>query len=175
MPVKSATKKKLMDNGFPEKWAHILAFDRKWDDVKILTLEDIYVQLGVGIKGYTQGIEGLRRLNVVWDNDKDLKRDMIKINSLANRLIKKTYKWDLIRQLASGQAMSVGRVNQIQANYRIIKNKVARNVGGALNNPNIPNYFIFGQPHSKRMRKLIGVSILSFINWPLKNPMEVKG
>tara|TARA_R110000803_G_scaffold27998_1_gene65050 strand:+ start:271 stop:828 length:558 start_codon:yes stop_codon:yes gene_type:complete len=36
MVVKSATKKKLMDLGFPESWAHILADDRKWDDVKEL-------------------------------------------------------------------------------------------------------------------------------------------
>jgi len=33
MVVKSATKKRLMDLGFPESWAHILADDRKWDDV----------------------------------------------------------------------------------------------------------------------------------------------
>ena len=33
MVVKSACKKKLMDLGFPESWAHILADDRKWDDV----------------------------------------------------------------------------------------------------------------------------------------------
>ena len=36
MVVKSATKKKLMDLGFPEDWAHKLADDRKWDDVKKL-------------------------------------------------------------------------------------------------------------------------------------------
>ena len=164
MPVKSATKKKLMDNGFPEKWAHILAFDRKWDDVKILTLDDIFEVLRVGNPGG----------QVVWDNEKDLKRDMIKINSLANRLIKRTHEWNLIRQLADGEPMSVDRVNQIQAEYEIIKNKVARSVVVALGNPDVPKYFIFGQPTTNYMRKIIGESILSFINWPVKNPMEVK-
>ena len=37
MVVKSATKKKLMDLGIEEEYAHKLADDRKWDDVKVLT------------------------------------------------------------------------------------------------------------------------------------------
>ena len=41
MVVKSATKKKLMDLGIDENFAHILADDRKWDDVKILPAENI--------------------------------------------------------------------------------------------------------------------------------------
>ena len=41
MVVKSATKKKLMDLGIAENFAHILADDRKWDDVKILPAENI--------------------------------------------------------------------------------------------------------------------------------------
>tara|TARA_Y100000361_G_scaffold154348_1_gene179837 strand:+ start:1748 stop:2239 length:492 start_codon:yes stop_codon:yes gene_type:complete len=162
MPVKSATKKKLMDNGFPEKWAHILAFDRRWDDVKILTLEDIYKVLNVGNPGG----------QVVWDNEKDLKRDMIKINSLANRLIKRTHEWNLIRELADGESMSIERVNQIQAEYEIMKNKVPKYLPFAV--PDVPLYFRFGQSWSYYMRKLIGESIISFINWPVKNPMEVK-
>ena len=36
MVVKSACKERLIDLGFPESWAHILADDRKWDDVKEL-------------------------------------------------------------------------------------------------------------------------------------------
>ena len=111
---------------------------------------------------------------VVWDNEKDLKRDMIKINSLANRLIKRTHEWNLIRQLADGEPMSIDRVNQIQAEYEIIKNKVARNLIVAIADPEVPMYFIFGQPTTNYMRKIIGESILSFINWPVKNPMEVK-
>ena len=38
MVVKSATKKKLMDMLVLEEFAHKLADDRKWDDVKILTV-----------------------------------------------------------------------------------------------------------------------------------------
>ena len=41
MVVKSATKKKLMDMRVPEEFAHKLADDRKWDDVKILTAQEI--------------------------------------------------------------------------------------------------------------------------------------
>ena len=41
MVVKSATKKKLMDMGVQEEFAHKLADDRKWDDVKILTPGEI--------------------------------------------------------------------------------------------------------------------------------------
>ena len=41
MVVKSATKKKLMDLGISENFAHVLADDRKWDDVKIMTQADI--------------------------------------------------------------------------------------------------------------------------------------
>ena len=37
MVVKSATKKKLMDLQIEEEYAHKLADDRKWDDVKILS------------------------------------------------------------------------------------------------------------------------------------------
>ena len=41
MVVKSATKKKLMDLGIAENFAHTLANDRKWDDVKVLSAQDI--------------------------------------------------------------------------------------------------------------------------------------
>ena len=41
MVVKSATKKKLMDLGIDENFAHALADDRKWDDVKVMTAEII--------------------------------------------------------------------------------------------------------------------------------------
>ena len=37
MVVKSATKKKLMDLGIEEEYAHKLADDKKWDDVKGLS------------------------------------------------------------------------------------------------------------------------------------------
>ena len=81
----------------------------------------------------------------------------------------------MIRQLADGEPMSIDRVNQIQAEYEIIKNKVARSsMEEMLFNPDVPNYFIFGQPTTRYLRKIIGESILSFINWPVKNPMEVK-
>ena len=41
MVVKSATKKKLMDMGVPEEYAHQLADNRKWDDVKALSAGEI--------------------------------------------------------------------------------------------------------------------------------------
>ena len=41
MVVKSATKKKLMDLGIDENFAHALADDRKWDDVKVMTQANI--------------------------------------------------------------------------------------------------------------------------------------
>ena len=41
MVVKSATKKKLMDLGIQEEFAHRLADDRKWDDVKVLSAGEI--------------------------------------------------------------------------------------------------------------------------------------
>ena len=41
MVVKSATKKKLMDLGIEETFAHALADDRKWDDVKVMAANDI--------------------------------------------------------------------------------------------------------------------------------------
>ena len=41
MVVKSATKKKLMDKGVPEQYAHILADDRKWDQFRKMSPQDI--------------------------------------------------------------------------------------------------------------------------------------
>ena len=41
MVVKSATKKKLMDLGIDENFAHARADDRKWDDVKVMSQADI--------------------------------------------------------------------------------------------------------------------------------------
>ena len=43
MVVKSATKKKLMDLGIEEKYAHLLADDKKWTDIKELTTGQIQV------------------------------------------------------------------------------------------------------------------------------------
>ena len=42
MVVKSATKKKLMDRGFSEPMANTMANDRRWDDVKNLSPNEIY-------------------------------------------------------------------------------------------------------------------------------------
>ena len=41
MVVKSATKKKLMDRGVPEQYAHILADDRKWDQLRAMGPQEI--------------------------------------------------------------------------------------------------------------------------------------
>lgn len=42
MVVKSATKKKLLDLGFSDSIAHKLADDRKWDDLKDMSPDEIY-------------------------------------------------------------------------------------------------------------------------------------
>lgn len=46
MVVKSATKKKLLDLGFSESTAHKLADDRKWDDLKDMSPDEIYEIIG---------------------------------------------------------------------------------------------------------------------------------
>ena len=61
---------------------------------------------------------------------------------------------------------------EIQAEYEIMKNKVPKYLPFAV--PDVPLYFRFGQPASIISRKIIGESSISFINWPVKNPMEVK-
>ncbi len=50
MVVKSATKKKLMDMGVPDYFAHKLAEDRKWDDVRILEPGEIAQICGIDSK-----------------------------------------------------------------------------------------------------------------------------
>ena len=52
MVVKSATKKKLMDLGFSEAMSNTLAEDRKWDDVKDLSPDEIYeiIRHNLGLK-----------------------------------------------------------------------------------------------------------------------------
>ena len=42
MVVKSATKKKLLDLGFSEAMAHLLADDRKWEDIENMSPNQIY-------------------------------------------------------------------------------------------------------------------------------------
>ena len=58
MVVKSATKKKLMDLQIDEEYAHKLADDRKWDDVKILTAGQIAQICGID-SGTAQRIHDL--------------------------------------------------------------------------------------------------------------------
>ena len=48
MVVKSATKKKLMDIGIQEEYAHKLADDKKWADIKKLTVIEIKAIIGCG-------------------------------------------------------------------------------------------------------------------------------
>jgi len=52
MVVKSATKKKLMDLGFSEAMSNTLAQDRKWDDVKDMSPDEIYeiIRHNLGLK-----------------------------------------------------------------------------------------------------------------------------
>ena len=54
MTVKSATKKKLQDLGVQENYAHELADDRKWDDVKLLTPVEIAKICGTDSKSGEQ-------------------------------------------------------------------------------------------------------------------------
>ena len=58
MVVKSATKKKLMDLQIDEEYAHKLADDRKWDDVKVLTPGQIAQICGID-SGTAQRISDL--------------------------------------------------------------------------------------------------------------------
>tara|TARA_B100001250_G_scaffold218704_1_gene187666 strand:- start:6436 stop:8007 length:1572 start_codon:yes stop_codon:yes gene_type:complete len=58
MVVKSATKKKLMDLQIDEEYAHKLADDRKWDDVKVLTAGQIAQICGID-SGTAQRIHDL--------------------------------------------------------------------------------------------------------------------
>lgn len=46
MVVKSATKKKLMDLGFSDAIAHKLADDRKWEDIRDMSPDEIYEIIG---------------------------------------------------------------------------------------------------------------------------------
>ena len=59
MVVKSATKKKLMDLGIEEEYAHKLADDRKWDDVKGLLL-------GRSLRYVESTLELLRESTMSW-------------------------------------------------------------------------------------------------------------
>ena len=51
MVVKSATKKRLMDLSFSEDWAHKLADDRKWNDIKELWPVQFYNAVILAKKG----------------------------------------------------------------------------------------------------------------------------
>ena len=67
MVVKSATKKKLMDLGFNEPMAHTLADDRRWDDVKNMSPDQIYeiIQNHVGHMRYADKVALWRKLGRV--------------------------------------------------------------------------------------------------------------
>ena len=52
MVVKSASKKKLIDLGFTNSMAHLLANDRKWDDIKDMSPEEIYEIIKIDLEQY---------------------------------------------------------------------------------------------------------------------------
>lgn len=64
MVVKSATKKKLMDLGFNEPMANTMANDRRWDDVKNMSPDQIYeiIQNHVGHMRYADKVALWRKL-----------------------------------------------------------------------------------------------------------------
>ena len=53
MVVKSASKKKLIDLGFTNSMAHLLANDRKWDDIKDMGPNEIYEIIKSDLTGYS--------------------------------------------------------------------------------------------------------------------------
>ena len=68
MVVKSASKKKLMDLGVSERAAHILATDRKWDDIELLSQAEINTLLAV-IVGSKISVDTYNRIqgqHTVW-------------------------------------------------------------------------------------------------------------
>ena len=72
MVVKSATKKKLIDLGVGENDAHALANDRKWDEVKVLTVQEIAQACETDSESATKIhalIEGASRKSSDGDND----------------------------------------------------------------------------------------------------------
>ena len=62
MVVKSATKKKLMDLGFSEQHAHELAWERKWDDIKVLSPRNL-LRILFGSKTWNEPDENIRSAN----------------------------------------------------------------------------------------------------------------
>ena len=103
MVVKSATKKKLMDLGIAEEYAHRLADDRKWDDVKVLAAGEI-AQICATDSGMAQKIS-----EVIQSTSFEKMKDMDK--SLATTFFDPQ---DARRWIAEGyRMMNVGTVLQL--------------------------------------------------------------
>jgi len=70
MVVKSATKKKLMDIGFPHAWAHKMSNDAKWDDILNMNKEELTnkVLSDVGwTSTWTTGIKFSKEDELLWE------------------------------------------------------------------------------------------------------------
>ena len=81
MVVKSATKKKLMDLGIAEEYAHRLADDRKWDDVKVLTAGEI-AQICATDSGMAQNIS-----EVIQGSTKAAQKEKVAEKTLIRRRV----------------------------------------------------------------------------------------
>lgn len=149
MVVKSATKKKLMDMGWPEYYAVVLANNRRWDDVKLMSLEKIVWELVEEALLMRSGI-------IKWDRNKFINR----IYSLANKTIIKVYENHKSHPMVSAKYESLIR---------------SREKGNLLKD-GIYGYFYFGQPTTNEYKAIVKYMNYStgLINWPTRNPMEVK-
>jgi len=92
MVVKSATKKKLMDLGFPQGAAHTLADDRKWDAVKMLTFEEVYALTWIYFVN-KDGVRGWGDLSL--DEMKSSKKRLYDIMQNAKEIILKRYSYNI--------------------------------------------------------------------------------
>ncbi|MDP6318036.1 MAG: hypothetical protein QF500_01430 [Candidatus Thalassarchaeaceae archaeon] len=89
MVVKSATKKKLMDLGIQEEFAHRLADDRKWDDVKVLAAAEI-AQLCATDSGSAQSVwEVIQGSTKSAQKDKAPEKKTIRLTGSRQRLARR--------------------------------------------------------------------------------------
>lgn len=115
MVVKSATKKRLMDLGIPEDVAHVVADDRKIDDVRSLSLSglmDLPIYGGWALQIYTRirfqeaiiehfrkdPVSGAPRL-VAYANPLSSLDYILEYSSVINRIGTKKHDYDLVRSL----------------------------------------------------------------------------
>ena len=199
MVVKSATKKKLMDIGFPQVWAHKMADDAKWDAILDMDKEELTNKVLSAVGWATKGLEWTEKIK--FSKEDELLWEELIVNALNMYKITKCIRFHTFETSpfpenwfevidnedeAKRMATLFSRLSFLKGHWGKRATEDWEYCNGMTKKEFLIGYNQLKEvaqancPYGKHCKQLHNLYTESqytkspIINWPIRNPMDVK-